>query len=581
MSRGLLVTYAGYPYTSSSLFPDNGMANMAAVARAAGHFVKVWDLNTISTMERLMTDPLRAQMAEVLELVPRIATDRAAAARARQVDAALEAHMIAESERLGDELLAEVDRGRYQWVGFKLYMGDGLRNSLRMAERIKATRPSVKVFVGGPQADLVREAILQRCPFLDGVSVAEGERTIVPLCEYAEGRRERAEVPNLYWLEGGEVRRSEVQRVTCLDDLPLPCYDAELYPAMAGNDKIRVITYDESRGCPYSCPFCIHAAKSGVERRVKSPERIADELSALSTRHDTRLFRFAGSATPYSALANLSEVLIERKLDVRYSIYGTAHGLDTRILPRLAEGGLWGIFFGVESGSPRVLRDGLGKRKNRVPEVERLLTACLDAGLFTVASFIYPAPGEDEESTEETLGLIRRVFGGRDHYSLPVAFAGLFPQTPWFNDRSKYGFQIGDEDEYLQEVMDYRIKALMPFALWPEATYTLDGRRQRELAQQSGRFLATLRNEGFVTMLLDDTAIVAELAGIPLREALDRLVRVFLTGDIATVRHLAETVNARARVEGGPLPRALPRPRPGELGCTQTPVPEAFAVAVG
>ena len=581
MSRGLLVTYAGYPYTSSSLFPDNGLANMAAVARAAGHDVRIRDLNTISTMERLMTNPLRAQMAEVLELVPRLATDPAAAARARQVDAALEAHMVAESERMGDELLADVARERYDWVGFKLYMGDGLRNSLRMAERVKHAHPDVKVFVGGPQADLVRDAILRRCPFLDGVSIAEGERTIVPLCEYADGRRERAAVPNLFWLEGGKVCQSAVARVECLDELPLPCYDTDVYPALAGNEKIRVITYDESRGCPYHCAFCIHAAKSGLRRRVKAPERIADELAALSARHDTRLFRFAGSATPYSALSALSDVLIERRLDVRYSIYGTAHGLDTRLLPKFAAGGMWGIFFGVESGSPRVLRDGLDKRKNRVPEVERLLTACLDAGLFTVASFIYPSPGETEESTQETLDLIRRVFAGRDHYSLPVAFAGLFPQTPWFNDREKYGFTIGDEEAYLQEVMDYRIKALMPFALWPEATYTLDGRGQRELAQQSGRFLATLRNEGFITMLLDDTALVAELSGIPIREALDRLVRVFLTGDVATVRQLAETVNARASVGGGELPRAKPRGLGREISVVQTPVPEAFVGALG
>lgn len=560
MARGLLVTYAGYPYTSSSLFPDNGLANMAAVARAAGHDARIRDLNTLSTMERLMTDELRARMAEVLELVPRLADDPAAAARARAVDTALEAHMSDVSDELGEELLSEVVRGGYQWVGFKLYMGDGLRNSLRIAERIKRARPDVKLFVGGPQADLVQGALLRRAPFLDGVSVAEGERAIVPICEYAEGRRAREDIPNLIWLDGDTVRRSEVSRVECMDELPLPCYDADVYPAMAGDDKIRVLTYDESRGCPYHCAFCIHAAKSGLRRRVKAPAHIADELETLSRRHDTRLFRFAGSATPYGTLHALSDVLIDRRIDVRYSVYGTAHGLDTRILPRLAEGGLWGIFFGVESGSPRVLRDGLDKRKNRVADVERLLGACLDAGLFTVASFIYPAPGEDEHSTQETLDFIRRVFRGREHYSLPVAFAGLFPQTPWFDDREKYGFSIADEESYLQEVMDYRIKALMPFALWPEASYTLDGRRQRELAHQSGRFLGTLRREGFITMLLDDTAIVAELAGIPLREALDRLVRVFLTGDMAEVRRLAATVNARARRDGGPLPRATPRP---------------------
>ncbi len=203
----------------------------------------------------------------------------------------------------------------------------------------------------------------------------------------------------------------------------------------------------------------------------------------------------------------------------------------------------------------------MGKKKNRLGLMERNLTACLDAGVFTVASILYPAPGEDEESTAETLDFLRRVFGGRDRFSIPVTFAGLFPNTPWFEDRERYGFEIDDADAYLQEVMDYRIKALMPYALWPEANYRLDGKRQVQLAMQAGQLLATLKAEGFTTMLLDDTALVATLAGIPLDRALDHLVAMFLTGDMGEARALAHKVNARLSVDGGPLPRATPTPR--------------------
>jgi radical SAM superfamily enzyme YgiQ (UPF0313 family) len=562
MSKGLLVTYGGYPYTPSSLFPDNGMANLAAVLRAAGHDVRVWDLNTVSTLARMLPPAMRPKMRELRRRLPDVGRDADVTAWAKALDAEVEAGFAAAGARIGDEIVREVAVGAYDWVGFKLYMGDGFRTSAGIAARIKARCPRVKVFAGGPQVDLVRGALLERVAAFDAVAVAEGEAVIVALAEWAAGRRSPRDIANVYWRDGNDIRHNATARIEVMDELPTPLYDEDVYPAMARDDeKIHVLTYDESRGCPYQCAFCIHATKSGVVRRAKTPERVADELAYLRLRYDTRLFRFAGSATPYSLLTGLSRLLIARGVDLHYSVYATPHGLDPRDLPLLVEGGLWGIFFGVESASPRVLREGLGKRKNRVPQVEAALRACLDAGLFTVGSVIYPAPGEDEESTEETVAFLTRVFGGRRNGSVPVAFAGLFPQTPWFADREKYGFEIGDERAYLNEIMDYRIKSLMPFALWPEASYRLDGRPQRELARQTAAFLARLRSNGVVTMLLDDTALIATLAGIPIEDALERLVGLFLTGDEDAIRDLVRTVNAKARVGAGPLPRGLSEAR--------------------
>mgnify|MGYP002630177583 CR=1 FL=1 len=558
MSNGILVTFAGYPYTPSSLFPDNGLANMAASLLANGHGIKIWDLNTLSTMERLMTPALRVDMRRLLGLYKLVGRDEEATAFAQDLDRRVEAHMAEESLRMADELCAEVEAGGYDWVGFKLYMGDGLRNSVRMAERIRERLPGLKLFAGGPQADLVRDAVYRRTRVFDAVAVGEGEWTIVCLADWVDGKGTLAAVPNILYFEGEQIVATPEQRIPDLNQIATPVYDVEIYPAMAGDEKIKILTYDESRGCPYQCAFCIHAAKSGINRRVKDPALIAQELDDLSTRYDTRLFRLAGSSTPYYTLFQVTQQLIERGTEVMFSAYGTPYSLDPAYLPTLTAGGMWGIFFGVESGSPRIL-ERMNKNKNRIDGMEKTIRACLDAGMFVVSSMLYPAPGEDEESTRETLDFLRRVFTGYDHYSIPVTFAGLMPNTAWFREREKYGFHIDDEQDYLQEVMDFRIKALMPYALWPRASYVLDGQPQHALAMRSGWLLEQLRSEGFTTMLLDDTAIVATLADIPLERALDELVAIFLTGDMEGARRIARRVNARASLKGGPLPRAVPR----------------------
>ena len=62
MARGLLVSYAGYPYTPSSLTPDNGLANLAGALLAAGHDVRIVDYGTLATMRRLFPEELSSQV---------------------------------------------------------------------------------------------------------------------------------------------------------------------------------------------------------------------------------------------------------------------------------------------------------------------------------------------------------------------------------------------------------------------------------------------------------------------------------------------------------------------------------------
>ena len=53
MARVLLVSYAGYPCTPSSLIPDNGLASLAGALIESGHEVRVLDFSTVNTLRRL------------------------------------------------------------------------------------------------------------------------------------------------------------------------------------------------------------------------------------------------------------------------------------------------------------------------------------------------------------------------------------------------------------------------------------------------------------------------------------------------------------------------------------------------
>ena len=62
LNKWLLVNYAGYPFTSSSLMPDNGLANLAGVIIAHGGDVEILDYGTVSTVSRMTSPELRNRL---------------------------------------------------------------------------------------------------------------------------------------------------------------------------------------------------------------------------------------------------------------------------------------------------------------------------------------------------------------------------------------------------------------------------------------------------------------------------------------------------------------------------------------
>jgi len=68
MAKGLLISFAGYPYTPSSLMPDNGLASLAAVLLKEGNEVTILDYGTVDIMERLFPHDLSRRAGWIYDL---------------------------------------------------------------------------------------------------------------------------------------------------------------------------------------------------------------------------------------------------------------------------------------------------------------------------------------------------------------------------------------------------------------------------------------------------------------------------------------------------------------------------------
>jgi len=558
LGKVILVSYAGYPYTPSSLMPDNGLASLAGMLVAAGHGVTVLDHGTVDLMDRLVPPSCRPGLLDLYDTLASDAKDpvtlsrqEAALLGLRRLEAELSVRQRSLVDELAGELSDLVRRERPGFVGFKLWNGDGFEGSIAMAERIRRDHPSVRLIGGGPHVYLYREMILERAPVFDALVADEGENSIVLL---VDGSTPFEDVPGLIYRHDGVVRANPLRRPDDLDRLPMPVYDESVYPAMGGDGKIRMTILDESRGCAYTCPFCPQSSREDNSWRRKSPERVADEMERSLSLYGTRLFRFGGQFTPGRLMEGIAEEILARGLDVEFTSFAHVSAMRDTDFELLRRAGLRAVFYGVESGSQRILDGSLGKR-TRVEDIERVMLRTRKAGIAVAASIIHPAPGESDETAEETLALLGRTRPD----SVLIYFPGVYPRSVWAENPDRYGIEI--PADFVARSMDYKIKTMYPPRFWEALPYRVDGRGFAEFTAITSRFVERVEAMGIATLITDESILLSSALGMPLDAYSAHVKRCFFTADTDRIRDLVRGVNDRNRSPSEGSPRGT---RPGE-----------------
>ena len=545
LDRWLLVNYAGYPYAPNSLMPDNGLANLAGALGAAGCEVEILDYGTVETLRRLADPSLRPRLAAAWR---RLRTPESSPwARLPQL-AALFALRYCESRRtrwqarvvaeIADEVVERVRARGIQAVGFKLWNGDGIEGSAVIAAAVRHACPGVRLFGGGPQLDIFADLVPATYPAFDAFVYGEGEETVVALAAAGDQPAAWASLPNLVYRDGGAVRTTPARSVEDLDRLPMPVYAPDTYPAMRGNSKIKIIVVDESRGCRNECAFCIHPVKSDRRLRLKSVARLVAELDQFGRDPGVHTFRFAGSCTPYALLNAFATEVVQSGRQVAYASFAHIRDSAEADFALLRRSGCEALFFGIESGSQRVL-DRM-RKGTTVAAIRETLQRVHAAGLFAVGSLIVPAPGDDDASQAETLALLAQVRPDAVALQAPI----VTPRTDWYDHPERYGIRFADREAYRRQGLHWKAKLLLPPTLWTDVDVCIDGRSNREVRRLTQAFSRRLAALNLPTGISDDLCLMSRRAGQNPVAFRDEAIRAFFTGDADAVAALVDRVNA-------------------------------------
>lgn len=120
--------------------------------------------------------------------------------------------------------------------------------------------PQVPIWVGGPEVSFDAEAFLSELPQVTGVMKGEGEAIFKALTEYyVENKGSLAEIKGLvYRDESGIIKSNPSQPVIDMDSIPFVYEDMDSFAH-------KIIYYETSRGCPFSCSYCL----SSIDKRVR------------------------------------------------------------------------------------------------------------------------------------------------------------------------------------------------------------------------------------------------------------------------------------------------------------------------
>lgn len=228
----------------------------------------------------------------------------------------------------GTSLEKAVTRFRPQACGITCSFTVDVGEALRLARVVKNLLPGLFVFVGGHHASLSPGDFA--VPWVDAVIVGEGEGTVPELLRVWERGGDLLSVPGLVVGRNGEQMATGLRPlIPNLDLLPFPARDLVMrwrggyHLGARGN----LASLETSRGCPYRCTFCSVWKFHQGRVRMKSAERVVEELAATEAKN---VFitddNFLASIRRAEAIADL---LLSRGIRKRYIPEGE-HGGDKR-----------------------------------------------------------------------------------------------------------------------------------------------------------------------------------------------------------------------------------------------------------
>ncbi len=309
------------------------------------------------------------------------------------------------------------------WVGFS-FMSVSSDLAVELTKRIREVTDAPIVW-GGVDTTVNPDWAIEHA---DMICIGEGEQPALELTEALEGKRELANIDNLWVRQNGTISKNDIRPlIQDLDALPYPNFE-ESTIWLIDQDELRQGVLPDcsplnpwfiimaSRGCPYRCAYCVHsvthdlAKGKGKYLRRRTVRNVIDELAAYKRKKpDTSQIMFYDDVFTFDRkwMAEFTEAY-KREIDIPFWVYTYPELCDPEILKMLRDIGLIYVHIGIQSGSEGFLRETYN-RKLSTKKVLKAANTLKELGIYAIYDMLVSIPLETEEELRESLDLLLQL----------------------------------------------------------------------------------------------------------------------------------------------------------------------------
>ena len=337
-------------------------------------------------------------------------------------------------------------------IGFSCYIWN-MEEIKKVITILKKINPNIYIVLGGPEVTYDPFFWLRDIPGADFIVIGEGEATFKNLIAEIEGNRNFHNVQGIAFLEGEKPILTPAAPKVDLKSIPSPFRFEEDIPNLS-----KRITYIEtSRGCPFSCQFCLSSIETGV--RFFNREAIKEDLRFLM-KNGAKTIKFMDRTFNISrsyALDIFEFLIKEHEPGCVFQFEITADIMKPEVIEYLnkeAPPGLFRFEIGVQSTNDYT--NELVKRKQNFDKLKRTVTMIKEGGKVDQhLDLIAGLPEENYDSFRKTFD---DVFAMRPE-ELQLGFLKMLRGTGLRTQAKQWDYQYMDQAPY--EIVSNNV---MPFS---------------------------------------------------------------------------------------------------------------------
>lgn len=282
--------------------------------------------------------------------------------------------------------------------------------------------------LGGVHFSFSDSDALQHTP-ADIVVRGEGEYALLDIAE----RKPLDSIQGITYRKNKQIIRNSDRQFLDVRKLPHPArhlFPMEKYnTVLEGEYKTKCTSILTSRGCPNACVFCSSPSYWRRILRLRDPVDVVDEIEEVISTYGIHGFDFWDDTLTIvpKHVEQICNEIIRRNLDIVWYARIRVNTVNRPLLELMKKAGCVALSFGVESGSPRILKEI--KKNITLDQAEKVAKICSELGFHTKAFLMFNLPTETLEDVKLTLKFMDKLDNSYHNMIIIRGITLVYPGT--------------------------------------------------------------------------------------------------------------------------------------------------------